>query len=357
MRMSSPYLLLSLAAALTCGVASPALSAEFELAAGYAQSRDFWETVHDVQNQTGDIGEIQRVLHDRYGQPDVLYSFLDASYAYPHGWFDSETFSQAWIGTRAEALAGGEISNPIFPEIQAYANSTGITSYGFRSAPDALARGHSFWSWRLLAGMGPEKRLYAEGPEFIGAIPVRSGTLFLAGTEINFLDQTEFGGDFWITSNTMLRPVYFHSSVESAPSFPDEQHAFTVWRWRIQNEWLKQVETHVSERTRFGIISVIGQTPVPFTSIPITWDYQQKTQIFPGIGAMSGFGGILRLLTDRSLPNLAVYFGEFGGGIGGGVDLQLGPVILNASSYALENALTTSHDRTRLWQATAGVAL
>lgn len=335
----------------------PAHAADFDLAGGYAQSRDFWKTVQQIQDQTGNIAEIQKVVSDKYGQPDVAYSYLDASYSYEQGLFDSETFSHAWIGTRAEALAGGEISNPIFPEIQAYADTVGITSYGFRSAPDAMARGRSAWTLRALAGLGPEKRLRAEGPELIGSIPVRSGTLMLAGAEVTFLDQSEFGGDFWITTNALVRPTFFHSTTQPADSFPDEERSFWTWRWRVQNEWLKEVETPLASRTRYGLISVIGQTPIPFTSIPVTWDYQQKTQLFPGIGATGGLGGILRLISERSLPNLAVYAGIFGGALGGGVDLQLGPVLLNASSYSLENALTTSHDRTRLFQATAGVSL
>ena len=196
-----------------------------------------------------------------------------------------------------------------------------------------------------------------EGPELIGSIPVRSGTLLVAGTEGSFLDQTEYGGDFWITTNALIRPTYFHSSVDPAESFPDEERSFWTWRWRMQNEWLKEEETVLSRRTRFGILSVVGQTPIPFSSIPVTWDYQQKTQLFPGIGASGGLGGILRLISDRALPNLALYAGLFGGALGGGIDLQLGPLLLNASSYALENALTTSHDRTRLFQATAGLSL
>jgi hypothetical protein len=334
-----------------------ALAADFQIAGGYAQSRDFWQTVHDLQDKSGNLSAISKVLHDRYGQPDILYSYLDASYAYPHGWFESDTFSQAWIGTRAEALAGGEVSNPIFPEVQAYADTIGIASYGLRSGPDSLAQKRAFWSIRVLGGGGPEKRLNAEGPDFLSAIPVRSGKLYLAGAEVAVLDQAEFGGDFFITTDAFIRPVYFHSSVDPSPNLPDEQKSFVVWRWRLQNEWLKEIETPFSNRTRIGIITVAGQTPVPFTSLPISWDYQQKTQFFPGVGASSGIGGMIRLLSDRALPNVALYLGEFGGGFGGGLDLQIGPAILNVSSYALENALTTSHDRTRLWQATAGVAL
>lgn len=338
-------------------VSAPAFAADFDLGVGYSQSSDFWETVHDVQNKTGNLTEIQTVLDGKYGKPDIAFSYLDAAYAYPHGWFDSDTFSHAWIGTRAEALAGGEISNPIFPEIQAYANSIGIASYGFRSRGDAMARGSSFWSWRLFGGMGPEKRLHAQGPELIEAIPVRSGTLLILGTELLFLDQTEYGGDFWITSNAMIRPTYYKSSTPPAASRMDEQRSFATWRWRLQNEWLKQADTFLSSRTRFGIITVVGQNPVPFTSIPISWDYQQKTQLYPGLGSTSGLGGIVRLLNDRALPNLCFYAGDFGGVIGGGIDVQVGPVLLNASTYGLENSLTVTHDNTRLWQASIGVAL
>lgn len=363
MRMGTyQTLLLSLAAFLVAShvpfFSAPfAQAADFDLAVGYSQSRDFWETVQDVQDKTGNLTEIQKSLDGKYGKPDIAFSHLDAAYAYPHGWFDSDSFDHAWIGTRAEALAGGEISNPIFPEIQAYANTIGIGSYGFRSRGDAMARGQSFWSLRALGGMGKEKRLYAKGPELLESIPVRSGTLYAVGAELLFLDQSEFGGDFWITSNWQLRPMYFKSTTEPARTRPDEERAFATWRWKLQNEWLKQVETPLSSRTRFGIISVMGQNPVPFMSIPVSWDYQQKTQLFPGLGSTGGLGAIVRLLSDRAMPNLAVYFGDFGGVIGGGLDLQLGSVLLNASTYGLENNLTVAHNNTRLWQASIGVAL
>lgn len=348
---------LQIIALAACLWAGPARAADFDLAVGYSQSRDFWETVHAVQDKSGNLTEIQGTLHDKYGKPDIAFSHLDAAYAYPHGWFDSDAFSHALIGTRAEALAGGEVSNPIFPEIQAYANTIGIASYGFRSRGDAMARGLSFWSWRALGGMGKEKRLHAKGPEFLESIPVRSGTLYALGTELLFLDQSEFGGDFWITSNWMIRPMWFKSTTPPSRSRPDEQREFFTWRWKLQNEWLKQVETPLSSRTRFGILSVLGQNPVPFAPLPVSWDYQQKLQLFPGIGSTSGLGGIVRLLSDRALPNLALYAGLFGGVVGGGLDLQLGPVLLNASTYGLENTLTVSRDNTRLWQASIGVAL
>jgi hypothetical protein len=332
-------------------------AADFDLSLGYSQSRDFWDTVNSVQEKSGNLTEIQKTLNDKYGKPDIAFSYLDATYAYPHGWFDSDSLDHAWIGTRAEGLAGGEVSNPIFPEIQAYANTIGIASYGFRSRGDAMARGQSFWSLRALGGMGKEKRLRARGPEFLESIPLRSGTLLALGAELQFLDQTEFGGDFWITSNWMLRPMWFKSSTEPSRALPDEQRSFYTWRWKLQNEWLKQIETALSSRTRIGILSVLGQNPVPFAPLPISWDYQQKLQFYPGLGSSSGLGGIIRLLSERALPNIAIYGGLFGGALGGGMDIQLGPVLLNASTYGLENTLTISHNNTRLWQGSIGIAL
>ncbi len=87
------------------------LAADFDLSLAYGQSRDFWKTVHEVQDRTGNLTEIQNVVKDRYGKPDLLYSSLDAAYAYEA--FDSGLLGRVVIGTRAEALAGGEISNPI----------------------------------------------------------------------------------------------------------------------------------------------------------------------------------------------------------------------------------------------------
>jgi hypothetical protein len=350
-----PFFLFLAAVSLSAPLA--ARGANFDLSVGYAQSADFWKVVQQIQDQTGNLGPILKLVNDQYGQPDVGFTYLEAGYSYPQEWLPSEALSHAWITTKAEALAGGEISNPILPIVQAYANTTGIVSYGLRSAPEAKAAGHCLWGIRVLGGLGPEKRLYAQGPEFLDTIPVRSGTLALAGAEVSFLDQSELGGDFWITTNALVRPVYFHSSVDPSPDLPDEPTSFMTWHWQLENEWLKEVPTSLSPHTRIGIITTLGQTPIPFTSVPITWDYQQKTQLFPGLGAISGIGGILRIVSENSSLGLATYLGEFGGGFGGGVNAQLGPILLNGSSYTLENDLTTSHDKTRLYQVTAGVSL
>jgi hypothetical protein len=334
---------------------SAAPAADFDLSLGYGQSRDFWKTVQEVQDRTGNLSEIQSVVKDRYGKPDLGYSYLDAAYSYPHEAFDSSLLGLTMIGTRAEALAGGEISNPISPEIQAYADSVGIFSFGLRSipAPDR----ETYLDLRLFAGLGPEKRLYAQGAEFIDAIPVRSGTLILGGSELNFLNRSAVGEDFWITTDIFLRGTYFHSSTPTPKSRPKEDREFITLRWRLQNEWLKQTDTFLSSNTRFGILSVLGQNPLPFLNLPTTWDYQQKLELYPGLSSISGIGGIVRFLTDNSLPNVAFYGGYFGGALGGGVDLQLGPVLLNGSTYGVESLLTPAREKTRIWNASLSVAL
>lgn len=333
-------------------VPSAGIAADFDVALGYGQSRDFWQTVQDVQDRTGNLGDIQSVVRDKYGKPDILYSFLDASYAYPNERF--KYMDHYLIGTRAEALAGGEISNPISPEIQAYQNTTGIFSLGLRS-------GAELWPFaldaRLLGGMGPEKRLYAQGAEFIDSIPVRKGTLMLLGTEGSFFHGKDVGGDFFITTDALVRPIYFHSTVDNSPSRPEESTSFFTIRWKLQNEWTKEVATPLSERTRVGVISVLGQNPLPFLQFPITWDYQQKLSIYPGLGSVSGIGGIVRTMTKDSLPNIAFYLGYFGGAVGSGFDLQLNKVMVNLSTYGVENMLTPAREKTRLWNASIGVSL
>lgn len=340
-----PFLLLAL----------PAFAADFDIGLSYGQSRDFWKTVHDVQNQTGNIGGINNAVAGRYGRPDILYSALEASYSYPHEMFDWDFLGRTSIGTRAEALAGGEISNPISPEIQAYADSVGIFSIGFRSALNPLRR--SYIETRLLGGIGPEKRLYAQGAEFIDAIPVRSGTLILGGAEIVFLDRAPTGDDFWVTTDVMLRGLYFHSSTPTPRSRPFEDREFITWHWRLQNEWLKETGTFLSDQTRFGILTTFGQTPYPFLNLPYTWDYQQKMQFWPGFGSVSGIGGIIRFLTPSAVPNFAFYGGYFGRAFGGGIDLQFGSVLLNGSTYGIENNLTPAREHTRLWNLSLGIAL
>lgn len=350
-------LTLSLGLGLLLGSAfSPSLAqaADFDIGVSYGQSRDFWRTVEAVQDRTGNLVEINEVVKDRYGKPDLLYSYLDAAYSYPHDAFESDLLGLVVIGTRAEAIAGGEISNPISPEIQAYASSTGIFSLGLRSKARPLSTNLDA---RLLLGLGPEKRLYAQGAEFIDAIPVRSGILFLGGAELLLLDQSAVGEDFWITTELLLRGVFFHSTTAPAKSRPNEDRSFAAWRWKLQNEWLKETPTFLSRRTRVGIISVVGQNPLPFLSMPITWDYQQKLTFYPGLKSISGLGGIVRFVSDNALPNVSFYGGYFGGAIGGGADLQIGSFLLNASTYGVESLLTPSREKTRIWSATLGLAL
>lgn len=333
----------------------PSLAAGFDFSIGYGQSRDFWQTVQAVQDRTGNLGEIQSVIKDKYGKPDLVYSYLDAAYTYPHEAFDSSFLGLVVVGTRAEALAGGEISNPISPQIEAYANSVGIFSFGLRSMPEPTA--NSYIDARLMAGLGPEKKLYAQGAEFIDAIPVRSGTLILGGGEIVFLNRSSYGEDFWITTDILLRGIYFHSSTPPPKSRPKEEKSHVAWRWKLQNEWLKQTDTFLSSRTRFGILSVVGQNPQPFLTLPVSWDYQQKIELYPGLRSISGIGGIIRFLSESATPNVALYGGYFGGAFGAGVDLQLGSVLLNASTYGIENRLTPAREKTRIWNASLGVAL
>lgn len=329
---------------------SPAFAADFDLSLNYSQSQDFWRTVQAVQDRTGNLPEIQSIVKDKYGKPDVLYSYLDASYAQQA--FDSELFSHYSFGTRAEALAGGEVSNPVSPSIEAYANSVGIVSFGFRGAPE-IGVG-SLLSLKALVGLGPEKRLYAQGAEFIDAIPVRSGMLLLSGLEGQWLNRSDVGGDFWITTDVFLRGAYFHSTT-GAPKSRQEDNSFATLRWRLQNEWLKEWDE--SGSVRVGVVSVLGQHPVPFLTLPVSWDYQQRLVLYPGLASVSGGGAILRFLSARALPNLALYAGVFGGAFGAGLDLQLGSVMLHASTHALENSFTPARDRTRLWSASLGVAL
>ncbi|RYZ93709.1 MAG: hypothetical protein EOP11_27400, partial [Proteobacteria bacterium] len=229
------------------------------------------------------------------------------------------------IGTRAEALLGGEISNPISPEIQAYANATGIASIGYRSLNTPGRR--TTWEARLLGGLGPEKRLYAQGAEFLDSIPVRNGLLFLGGGALQVMNSSQAGEDFFVTTDLLVRAVYFHSTTDAPRSRPEEDLSFLTFRWKLQNEWLKEIDTFLSSRTRLGIISVIGQNPTPFLNLPVTWDYQQRLKAYPGFRSTSGIGGMARFLNARALPNVALYGGFFGGAFGGGADLQLGPVV------------------------------
>jgi hypothetical protein len=325
-------------------------AADFDVALAYGQSRDFWKTVQEVQDRTGNISDIQTVVRDKYGKPDLLYSSLDASYAFPQ-----ETFSLlplGTFGTRAEAIAGGEISNPISPEIDAYATSMGIASLGLRSLPQEDS---AYWDLKLNLGMGPEKKLYAQGVEFLEAIPTRSGTLFLAGAELGFFDRWQHE-DFQIQTDLQVRPTYFTSTTDSAKSRPEKSSHFAL-RWKLQNEWLKRVDTFLSSRTQLGLLTVAGQNPLPFLQLPYTFDYHQRLRLYPGLRSTSGIGGIARLQSRTAMPNLGIYAGYFGGALGGGLDFQLGSVILSAATYGVENLIFPAREKSRIWTASIGASL
>jgi hypothetical protein len=328
-------------------------SNDFGLALHYGQSRDFWQTVQSVQDQTGNLSGIEASVRDRFGKPDILHSSLTASYSYPQSQGGILGLDQVVIGTKAEALAGGEISNPVNPRIQAYANSTGIAFFGLKSLPQQAA---SFTTAdiHLLAGLGPEKRLAAEGAEFIDAIPVRSGTLLLGGADFSLVDRSVMGTDFYVSTNLFLRAVYFYSTVPQAKSRTEASRLY-AYRWRIQNEWTKEIETFLGKRTQIGIVSVLGQTPLPYLLLPVTWDYQQRLPLYPGLKSISGIGALGRILS----PSLALsgFGGFFGGAVGGGLDLQWGSVVLSVSSFGVESLLTPAREHTRLYQGALTVLL
>ncbi|RYZ96767.1 MAG: hypothetical protein EOP11_22970, partial [Proteobacteria bacterium] len=77
-----PFLLTLLLALFA--LAPAARATDFDVGLAYGQSRDFWRLVNDIQDRTGNAAEIDALAHDRYGKPDVVYSYLDASYSYPH---------------------------------------------------------------------------------------------------------------------------------------------------------------------------------------------------------------------------------------------------------------------------------
>ena len=332
-----------------------ARAADFDASFSYAQSRDFWHTVQDIQNRTGNLPEINGVIKDKFGKPDILYSYLDASYQRPQDWMDNSLFTHFSVGTHAEALAGGEVTNPISPEIQAYADSIGIMSFGLQGL-SSVTEGSSLQS-KVQFGLGPEKRLYAHGAEFLDAIPVRTGMLILAGLDNTFLHRNAVGDDFWISTEVNLRATYFHSSVTPVAKIPEDKTSFTAVRWKIQNEWLKEVETPISNRTQLGLISVLGQDPVPYLRLPVTWDYQQKLKLYPGFSSIGGLGGLVRLVSDTSLPTTTFYGGIFSGSLGAGLDLQFGKIFFSAATFSLENGISVSRDSTRIWNASLGMAL
>lgn len=326
------------------------LAADFDLSLTYGQSRDFWKTVQDIQDRTGNIPQVQSVIQDKYGKPDLLYSQLEATYSFPQ---ESVTLLPlASFGTRAEAVAGGEISNPISPEIEAYATSMGILSFGLRSEPSEES---AYWDIKALAGLGPEKKLYAQGAEFFESIPVRSGQLFLMGAELGYYDRW-YHEDFLIQTDLQIRPLYFLSTIDPPKSRTEESTHFSV-RWKLQNEWLKKVDSIFSSQTEIGILSVVGQNPLPFLSLPLSFDYHQKLELYPGIRSTTGLGGIARLKNRSSLPNFGIYGGYFGGALGGGLELQVKSVLLTAATYGVENLNFPAKEKARVWSLSLGAAL
>ena len=329
-------------------------AADFDLSLNYGQSQDFWKTVNQVQEQRGSIVGINEVLRDKYGKPDLVFSSLQALHSYKQDYFESVPLSKIYFGTRAEASAGGEVSNPISPKIIAYGSTLGIASFGFRSDPAKQGFRLSLGSF---AGLGPEKQLYAEGAEFLEAIPVRNGLLFVAGLDLEAFHQEEYEGDFFVSTYGRFRPSYFHSTTKAPRTKPHWDNSFFTWRFRLQNEWLKEIESSLADHVRVGIITSLGQNPIPNLELPFAWDYQQRLPLLPNFTSMSGLGGMIRLISEEASPSLAAYAGLFAKRLGGGLDLQYKSAVLTAASWGIENSLSPSRESTRLWTLSLGLAL
>ncbi|MCO5142943.1 MAG: hypothetical protein M9962_07630 [Oligoflexia bacterium] len=328
-------------------------AADLSLSLSYAQSRDFWKTVQSIQDKTGDIGAIHQVIKDKYGKPDLLYSRFSASYSFEQNGDFPEFIDNFFVGTNAEALAGGGVQNPISPEVHAYASTMGIGSAGFLSISDSK---QSIFSMQTLLGLGKQKQLDAKGAEFIDAIPVRNGILALGGVDLDYVYRTSFGDNFWTTNSVGIRPIYFFSNIDPPLSESETKYSYLVLRWRLESEWLKQFSSDYFDWS-LGIHTIAGQSPYPGLILPITWDYHNRLQLLPSLGSVSGIGLVAKLFGDGSYANLTSHAGIYGGEIGGGLGLHIKTFSLNASTYSIENYFHRSEGKTRIWSASIGVVL
>lgn len=328
---------------------------EFSLNVGYSQSSDFWKTVQEIQSKSGNIQEIQSVLDNRYGQSETLFSTLRAQYSADHALWDEDFLHQAYFGSDAEALAGGEAANPVSPEITAYTNSVGILSAGLKSR---FSRDGLRLSARGFGGFGPEKRIHVAGTELIDGLPVRTGTLLLAGGEIKAGHRVSLEGGFEIDGEASWRPTYFTSDVGPSNVRPDEKFQFWTHRWRLDSKWLKDFNDGLADQNQFGVVAILGQQPLPNADLlPISWDYQNRLKTWPGLAALAGTGILYRALSGDGSNELEIHAGIYGGHLGAMAQYRYRALELRAATYSLDNGLGLSGVNARIWSLGLGISL
>jgi hypothetical protein len=314
----------------------------------YGQSRDVWDTVHDVKSAQGNIERINDILQQKYGTYEEAMSTLGVRMDGFRGFDSAPLLKHYWIEVGAEADAFGLVRNPVVPELHANAVMAGIASFGFEGKfndPGLKTR------LGIVGGSGYEKRIDAFSTDLIDKLPVRNGHLYFYGLEQDLSMRVQ-ASQWELSPRLSAHEINFETAV--APSSLDvmEGNQYFAFRWKAQFEATHEVS--IWERSRGGVVAVVGPQPLPVDVLPRVWDYSHRMQSFPEVGAMLGGGVILSKSWSRSSSwNNVVGF--FGGYWGGESSLQLGAFRANVGTWGIEASSAYRTLGQRIWTAGLGV--
>ena len=236
----------------------------------YAQSSAFWSTVHDIQDAEGNIDQINQVLNANYGTYEILFSRLDLNESEIATGWDFSPVRRLNFGFSSNLIAYGEVQNPVLPQIVADAVLSGELHGSFTGAIDPIDLHTGIGAH---VGWGYEKRVNAVSTDLIQSIPTQSGHVSFYGLDFALGRNFELAdGLTWIASGTASETFYSSSIDRSIASYQS---------WKMKNDL---------QYGSFTLETVLGPQPIPIDFLPRTWEYVNKLDPLPELGAMAGAG-------------------------------------------------------------------
>mgnify|MGYP001608603397 CR=1 FL=1 len=287
---------------------------ELHFRGSYAQSRNFWSLVDEVR-AASDVSRAQAILETHYGKPAERLAQLGTQVYF-------ENVSHLWVGIGAEALIGGDARNPVFPEIRAYSFLSGYGEFGFGTRLPEDQYGLD-WEVGLRVGAGSRESIDAPVTALLGSDPIDRGLFVYTGPEFKFGANVDVFGIARWRSRMALRPTLYGVRSYDEGLAPELGYQSWAIRWRSMTEVLFKIETIPSGMSEIGLVTLMGQQPLPVDVLPRVWDSVHHLKPFPDWRQLAGLGLVFRNSQERHHFSLRVTGGIFGGYPGGGLEFSL----------------------------------
>lgn len=326
----------------------------------YGNTPDFWGTVENLDEKKDNIKELDRYLDPRYGKNELGLSHFEFSAFIPQKKIISDIFPFFKFHIRGDALAGGEVLNPVFPQIKAYQSITGEGGFGLYRPikyTDNFEIGSSFG---FQFGTGELKTLEMHASDFIEKTPIQKGDLNFVTFNFSF-GFTQLMFDHFRSEHTLNGlPTFLNYHVTEQDLKPGWKEKVWKARWNYIGKWFLSTDEYANENGfHLGVLSSFGNFPIPNTSLlPKSWEYVHDRSLTNSFTKMSGVGMFGQVFFDpSSLYFLELQAGTFAGLFGGSGSLRLNWFYLEAGSWGLDTGVRYLIEETRLSYGKIGIVL